>query len=202
MSEIKTPETNSTAQNEKPSENFDPNKRVDSKSNENLEKKDEVVNAEEKFNPDKRVERESNEVTEKDIEDYVKDLKENSEYPETIPEKPFESNDLEKLPPERVREMRSEYKSKRAELISEWEKRTGKEWPRYKEDVYDVNGNKIREKGQTYDAHHIKPLEMGGKNTPDNITPIHASVHYDARGVHSIDSPFKRIEGKLKGAEK
>lgn len=55
MSEIKTPETNSTSQNEKPSENFDPDKRVDKKPLENYSASFSESHKEKIFDPDKRV---------------------------------------------------------------------------------------------------------------------------------------------------
>lgn len=55
MSEIKTPETNSTSQNEKPSENFDPDKRVDSKTGDTKENHNTELDNNKEFDPDKRV---------------------------------------------------------------------------------------------------------------------------------------------------
>ena len=48
------------------------------------------------FDPDKRIEIKEKEITEQDIDNYVKDLKDKSEYPETISEKPFFSFFLQK----------------------------------------------------------------------------------------------------------
>lgn len=42
--------------------------------------------------------------------------------------------------------------------------------------------------------HHIQPLSMGGKNEVGNITPMHASEHYDKQGVHAPDSPFSKLD--------
>ena len=62
------------------------------------------------------------------------------------------------------------------------------------------NGKLIRKAGSDYDAHHIQPLGMGGKNEVKNITPLNAEVHYDKQGVHSPDSPYTKMDKMLGGA--
>jgi len=142
---------------------------------------------------------------EKDIEqtldDYFKDLKEKSECPETIADKPFEASDLEKRTPEENAKMREEFDDKKEQLKREWEKANGRPWPKYEEDVYSSNGKLIRKAGSDYDAHHIQPLGMGGKNEASNITPLHAGVHYDKQGVHAPESPYSKLNEKLGGSE-
>ena len=91
-----------------------------------------------------------------------------------------------------------------AKLISEWEQANGRDWPRYKEDVYvqsKATGEmiKLREAGQRYDAHHIQPLSMGGKNEASNLTPLRADVHEDHRGVHTKEGVYGRIEQTVGG---
>ncbi|MCI7589543.1 MAG: HNH endonuclease [Spirochaetia bacterium] len=199
MIETINAEISSQFHREAASSGFVPDRRVEVEPKEIRNREKNSLESDRVFDPDKRIEIKEKEITEQDIDNYVKDLKDKSEYPETISEKPFSPDELQKLSPEQNREMRQEYKANRSELIEQWENLNGKEWPCYKEDVYDINGNQIREKGQTYDAHHIKPLEMGGQNIAENITPLHATVHYDARGVHSAGSPFKIMEGKLRG---
>lgn len=138
---------------------------------------------------------------EKTMEDYFRDLKDKSEYPETIPERPFEVSDLEKLSPEEVAEKREEFDDKKSELKHQWEAKNGCLWPKYEQDVYSVNDKLIRKAGSDYDAHHIQPLAMGGKNEADNITPLSAEVHYDKQGVHSSDSPYSKMDKMLGGME-
>lgn len=138
---------------------------------------------------------------EKILDEYFDDLKENSDYPETISDKPFEAADLEKLAPEQNAEMREEFYDKKGELKREWEQENGIPWPKYEEDVYSSNGNLIRKAGSDYDAHHIQPLGMGGKNEADNITPLHAEVHYDKQGVHAPDSPYSKLDQTLGGMD-
>lgn len=41
---------------------------------------------------------------------------------------------------------------------------------------------------------------MGGENDASNITPMHADIHYDSKGVHSSDSSYARMNNKLGGA--
>ena len=146
-----------------------------------------------KENTDVRDDKELSELR----EEYIKDLKEKSEYPDTIED---DNEPYEKISPEKNAEMRDEFDEKREELIKEWEEKNGKEWPRYKEDVYDEKtGTLIRKAGDRYDAHHIHPLSLGGKNTVDNITPVSAEKHYDKRGVHASDSPYSNLEKQCKG---
>ena len=135
------------------------------------------------------------------LKEYVKELKKYSEHPETISNKLFDK--IENVSPEMVKKLRFEFKEKKNSLIQQWEKQTGKKWPRYKNDVYITNKNgeriKIRNAGDYYDAHHIKPLSIGGKNTADNITPMRAENHYDSRGIHRIDGPCSKLQEIAKG---
>lgn len=112
-------------------------------------------------------------------------MKNKSECPETIPDRPFETADLEKLSPEEVAKRRDEFDDVKADLKKQWEEEHGRPWPKYEHDVYSANGKLIRKAGSDYDAHHIQPLGMGGKNEVKNITPLNAEVHYDKQGVHS-----------------
>ena len=130
------------------------------------------------------------------VEDYLDDLKDNSEYPDTIED---DGEPYEKISPEENAKKREEFNEKKEELIKEWEKMYGKEWPRYEEDVYDEKtGQLIRKKGDRYDAHHTHPLTLGGKNEASNITPMHANEHYDKRGVHAPDSPYDKLDKKCR----
>ena len=133
------------------------------------------------------------------LADYFEDLKNKSECPDTISEKPFHISDLEKLPPEEVAIRREEFSEAKSNLKKQWEEENGRPWPKYTEDVYSSNGKLIRKAGSDYDAHHIQPLGMGGKNVASNITPLHAEVHYDKQGIHSPDSPYSKIDKALGG---
>ncbi len=144
-------------------------------------------------NEDDNPEEDVNEV----IDDYIDDLKEKSEFPETIPDRPFDKSDLKKVSPEENAEKRDEFSEKKAELKKEWEKQNGESWPKYDQDVYSENGKLIRKAGSDYDAHHIQPLGMGGKNEASNIAPLNAEVHYDKQGVHSPDSAYSKLDKML-----
>ena len=144
---------------------------------------------------------EDNPEIEKLLRDYFRDLKENSECPDTIPDKPFEVTDLRKRAPEENAEMREEFSDIKAQLKREWEEENGRPWPKYERDVYSQNGKLIRKAGSDYDAHHIHFLCMGGKNEAGNITPLHAEVHYDKQGVHSPDSPYSKLVQTLGGID-
>jgi hypothetical protein len=123
--------------------------------------------------------------------EYEADLKEISPYPETIKE--IQMKEWEKQLPAEVKEARQEFNNQRDVLIEEWEQAHGKDWPRYDEDIYSNNGILIREKNDLYDAHHIQPLEFGGQNNVENITPLHAEDHYDRQGIHSPASVYQEI---------
>ncbi len=130
---------------------------------------------------------------------YFQDLKNYSECSETILDKPFDVSDLKKRTPEENAEMREEFNDNKAQLKREWEEINHRPWPKYKEDVYSANGNLIRKAGSDYDAHHIQPLGMGGKNEASNITPLSAEVHYDKQGIHASGSPYSKLDQALGG---
>lgn len=132
-------------------------------------------------------------------DEYFSDLKSMSEYPDTIDDS-LKTGDWHKIDPETNGQMRTEFNSKRADMISEWEELNGTSWPKYQEDVYSSNGKLIRKAGDNYDAHHIQPLTYGGQNTAQNLTPLHANVHFDKQGVHAPNSSYARIEEILKEA--
>lgn len=130
-------------------------------------------------------------------EDYVNDIVENSEVPETIDVREATSADYKKCSTEETATKRDEFNQQKNELIKQWEQENGQKWPTYKEDIYSANGHRIRCAGDKYDAHHIQPLSMGGKNETNNITPLHAECHYDRQGVHAPDSAYAKLEQKL-----
>lgn len=140
---------------------------------------------------------EKKENLDKIVDSYIDDLKNRSEYPETIDDNAISSDKLEKRSPEENSKKREEFNEIKQDLKKEWEDRYGTEWPKYDEDVYSDNGKLIRKKGSDYDVHHIHPLSMGGENTVDNITPMHAKEHYDSQGVHSSTSPYSKLEKTL-----
>jgi hypothetical protein len=122
--------------------------------------------------------------------EYYDDLKNRSEYPDTIVDN---GNDWSRRDAVENAEMRDEFDDSKGDLIRQWEDENGVKWPTYDEDIYTDSGNKIRGVGNRYDAHHIQPLTYGGENTASNITPLHALEHFDKKGVHASDSPFGRM---------
>jgi len=140
---------------------------------------------------------------EKALEGYIVDLKDKTDVPDTLPDKFFEASDLKKLSPEENAVAREEFSDRKKDLIQQWEEKNGCPWPRYEENVYIMNSRgdriQIREAGARYDAHHIQPLGLGGKNEADNITPLRADVHFDHFGVHAIGSPYDKMEKMLGG---
>lgn len=151
---------------------------------------------------DDKVEK-SGENLEKTLGEYFQDLRDKSEVPDTLSEKPFDVSELKKISPEENAIMREQFSELRKDLKQQWEKDNGRSWPTYDKDVYITKKNgdqvKIREAGSDYDAHHIQPLGMGGKNEVSNITPLHADIHYDHRGVHELGSPYDKLNQILGG---
>ena len=132
------------------------------------------------------------------INNYLADLCQYSEYPETLSDSAFSVKDIIIRSPEDNMRMREDFVTRKTELKKLWEEKYGTEWPKYKDDVYSSNGHLIRRAGSDYDAHHKQPLELGGRNEVDNITPLRAENHYDKQGVHSPNSPYSQLVNALK----
>lgn len=129
--------------------------------------------------------------------DYVDEMKRLSPCPDTLGDMK-DLGDLKNTPPEIVKEKRQQFNNQRNNLIGKWEEKNGREWPKYERDVYDKNGNIVRKAGDYYEAHHIKPLTVGGENCAQNITPLHYDVHNDRQGIHAPNSYFSQICEKVK----
>lgn len=163
-----------------------------------------AISDESKKNEDiKPLESENGELK-KIIKDYLEDIKEKSEHKDTIKEENlFQISDLKNVSSKEVSEKRENFDDMKSKIKQEWEKIHNRAWPTYKEDVYIENKDgklvKIREKGSDYDAHHILPLKFGGENDVRNITPLHASEHFDHKGVHKTDSPLSKLCKALGG---
>ena len=146
-----------------------------------------------KFNPDKRID-----VTgslEKVLEQYKKELTSLADLPDTIKNlADLKVEDLQKLSPEEVAEKRKEFKNDRDKLRTEWEKINDRPWPTYDKDVKNSRGEVIKKAGMKKDAHHIKPLSMGGENVASNITPIDKIKHSE---LHSGNSAYSALQKAL-----
>lgn len=146
-----------------------------------------------------------NEALEDATQKYIDDVKEKSEFADTISDKPFDASELRKVPIEETAVMREEFVRTKADLIQQWEEKHCCSWPTYKENVYitNKNGEKVllREAGMKYDAHHLQALSLGGKNEVNNITPLRADLHYDHRGVHALGSPYDNLNKMVRGVE-
>ena len=132
---------------------------------------------------------------------YFHELHARSEYSSTIPCYPFSSDDLMKLSHDEVSLRRDEFDEVKSKLKREWEILYDHSWPKYETDVFSLNEKLIRKAGHDYDAHHIQPLGLGGKNEALNITPLHAREHYDRQGIHSFDGPYNKLCNLLGGEE-
>lgn len=147
----------------------------------------------------------SKEKLEQTVYELIEDLKDKSEVPDTISDKPFDASNLEKTPPELNAKMHEEFYKEKQNLIKQWEAENERPWPTYKEDVWIKNKEGepvlIRQAGAKYDVHHIQPLCLGGKNEVGNITPLSADVHFDHKGVHGPESPYAELNKMLGGNE-
>lgn len=179
---------------------FDPDHRVEAKQLDNA-----PVDS---FNPDKRLSdagtptETRSETTESDgpekslekvIGEYAEELKKLSEVPDTLPNKPVDASELRRLSTEELGAMKSEYVTKRLGLIEQWEIKNGREWPKYEKDVVNERGVVVRKAGMYYDAHHITPLCLGGKNEASNLTPLHVYKHQSKQGIHRKDGACDRM---------
>ena len=66
---------------------------------------------------------------------------------------------------------RSEFVLAKKKLISEWEVKTAREWPKYTENVVSDKGKVLRRLGENYDIHHIIELCCNGPNEWWNVHP-------------------------------
>lgn len=129
---------------------------------------------------------------------YIEDLKNRSEFPDTIDVQEFHERDFRKASVDEVREKRLEFSEMKGDLRKEWEEINKLDWPRYQEDVYH-NNKCYRRAGDAYDAHHIHPLGLGGENSARNLTPTHVLDHSDKWGIHAPDSFYAKLEKYLGG---
>lgn len=181
------------------SKTFNPDKRV-----ENQTKQQESKQA---YNPDKRIKASSKETDDpgrvKLVKEYESDLINNSEFKDALKNIDLKAEDFKKVPSEVVKDLRLEFNNSKNKLIAQWEKENGRDWPTYDKDVFMITKTgekiKIHKAGDRYDAHHMQPLSMGGKNEAKNITPMHTDVHGDHRGVHAKDGAYGKLESALGG---
>jgi len=131
--------------------------------------------------------------------EYIAALKERSEFPDTIKE--IDKETWKKVSREKYSENHNEFYQKggKDKAINDWEKQSGEKWPTYTKDVPTKDGASIaRYKGDKYDAHHIRALDYGGKNTAENITPLHCQKHtIGPDGIH-LSKEYKSLKGASK----
>jgi uncharacterized protein YukE len=101
-------------------------------------------------------------------------------------------NKFEKLTPVETLKHRNKFNSVKNILISEWEEKTGQNWPRYTEEIYDKKGRLARDVGQPYDAHHIIENNFGGPHEWWNIHPAKFPDEHQA-GIHGKGSPAQKL---------
>lgn len=131
---------------------------------------------------------------------YLDDVVNRSSFKDTIDVSKLKKRPWKRISPEKNQIMREQFSNAefKEKLIKDWEKIHHREWPTYPEDVYlPGKTNPYRLAGQRYDAHHIQPLGMNGKNVAGNLTPVHALEHADKMGIHSLGSPYDKLNTTL-----
>jgi hypothetical protein len=124
------------------------------------------------------------EITGKEIPKNQKELLDNA----------LKQTEFKKLTPELTKAHRLEFTNKvKNDLINQWEKNVGKEWPRYTEDVIE-GGNVLRSAGQPFDAHHIIENSVNGPHEWWNLHPAGFPDEHQG-GIHAAGSLAKEIFG-------
>ena len=196
----KTVEVTGKAAEKQPDNKFDPDKRVNfeqDKVDKKLEDKS--------FDPDKRIEvpgaeanvnaegMDKGQLLEKYVNEYLDDVKKLAAYPETLKGIRIDVSKLEKI--SNNEERHKEYKKLKPKLIAEWEEKTGMKWPVYDRDI--KYKGVIKKKGNLFDVHHIHPIELGGENTVNNITPMDFRNHTIKGGIHESSTALSSIKDIL-----
>ena len=196
----KTVEVTGKAAEKQPDNKFDPDKRVNfeqDKVDKKLEDKS--------FDPDKRIEvpgaeanvnaegMDKGQLLEKYVNEYLDDVKKLAAYPETLKGTRIDVSKLEKISDNEERH--KEYKKLKPKLIAEWEEKTGMKWPVYDRDI--KYKGVIKKKENLFDVHHIHPIELGGENTVNNITPMDFRNHTIKGGIHESSTALSSIKDIL-----
>ena len=132
------------------------------------------------------------------LNDYLNDLKLNSEVPETLANIKLDPTSLKIRLVEETDSLREQFRQSKERLIRDWEINNDVSWPVYDHDIIDKDGNLVKRRGWKYDAHHIHPLAMGGENIATNITPFRYDLHSDHMGIHAYGSPYGVLDGLLR----
>ena len=80
------------------------------------------------------------------------------------------------------------FNRKKAELINEWEQKTGETWPTYSEAYITKSGNEYKSVGDPFDAHHLIENSYDGDAEWWNIFPAKFPTEHQA-GIHRKDGP-------------
>jgi 5-methylcytosine-specific restriction endonuclease McrA len=79
-----------------------------------------------------------------------------------------------------LEKVRSDFNSKKSQLIMQWEFNTKEKWPVYKTEtrcIIDGSCISYRNLGNKYDAHHIIPKTYNGPNEWCNLFPLDTREH-------------------------
>ena len=97
-----------------------------------------------------------------------------------------------KLTPAQTKVHRRQFSGVKDDLIRQWEQNTGRQWPRYQEQVLSKKGVPYREVGDPFDAHHIIENSYGGPHEWWNIHPA-ATPGQHQGGIHRSGGPASEI---------
>ncbi len=167
---------------------FDPSKRMDAV------KETAIQGVSESIDPSKRMD-----TIDDMANKYASELQDKTSHLNLESKPSVDVNDWKKISPEENQKQKDEFNKSKSDLRDEWSKENGKEWPTYDKDVVGEKGNTIRKEGDKYDAHHIQPTSLGGKNEVSNIVPMHALDHYDHSGIHKAGSTLDTLKNVLGG---
>ena len=141
-------------------------------------------------------------ILKKRLNEYLDDIeyytgREVSQLQKRFVKEYLNDNEIKKIDreSEEYRESRAEFNRVRKNLISEWEKKTGQEWPTYDKNII-VNGKVARRVGNRYDAHHLIEVSWNGPHEWWNLHPAaFPNEHQD--GIHEDGSVASQIFGSI-----
>lgn len=94
-----------------------------------------------------------------------------------------EKNNYMKLNTKQSHAHRSQYNSRKSEIIADWESQYHEKWPTYDEPVFSRSGKVVRNIGSKWDCHHIVECSWGGDNKWYNMIPARFPEAHQ-NGIH------------------
>jgi predicted ribonuclease toxin of YeeF-YezG toxin-antitoxin module len=137
-----------------------------------------------------------NETLKQNFDEYMNDIKKCtgrsvSEKQQELLKDYIDHNPISRLSKSDCAEHRRDFSEKRADIRREWAFNNREEWPKYEKDVV-INGKIERNKGFSYDAHHIIENSYAGPNEWWNMTPATFPEQHQ-QGIHRPNGVASRI---------